>query len=303
MQATHKQGRFLTLCGFIAMVLVWGSFPVAVKIGVQHAPPFLLSATRFLLAFLVMACVAFFQRKRVRISWKQHLQVLILSTLMVGIPASIFFASAPYAPVGVLTVMWSTTPLFTALFTAQEPGEVRGWRLLVSLLMGLLGVLIVLLGHIPFLPGTTLFASGGAALLGELAVLASTAVYGLGLRAAKQSSPEMPVVVLTTWQLFYSGLFLLLLSLIFEPDQGIPLNPTTLGVLLYLVIFCSCITFLLTFWLIRRLGAIRTAYSDFLIPGVTLILSSLLLGEDLSLAKIVGLGLVILGVLLVIKKE
>ena len=38
-------------------------------------------------------------------------------------------------------------------------------------------------------------------------------------------------------------------------------------------------------------------------PGVTLILSSLLLGEDLSLAKIVGLGLVILGVLLVIKKE
>src|SRR5260370_286654 len=116
--------------------------------------------------------------------------------------------------------MWSTTPLFTALFTLRESGEVRGWRLAVSLVVGLLGVLIVLLGRLPFLPGTTLFVSGGATLVGELAVLGSTVVYGLGLRAAKRSSPEMPVVVLTTWQLFYSGLFLLLLSQIFEHGQG-----------------------------------------------------------------------------------
>ncbi len=300
MQATGRQTRFITLLGFGATVLIWGSFPVAAKFGVEHAPPLLLSAVRFLLAFVVMVGIAVSQRKSLRLSWREHGQVLVISTLMVGIPGSIFFAAAPYAPVGVLTIMWSTTPLFTALFTARETGEVRGWRLLVSLGIGLLGVLIVLLGRLPFLPGATLFASSEPALVGELAVLASSVIYGLGMRAAKR--PQMPVLVLTTWQILYSGLFMLAMSQIFERGQTLPLDPTTLGALLYLVIFCSCATFLLTFWLIRRLGAIRTAYIDFLTPGVTLILSFFLLNEDLSLAKVAGLVLVILGVVLVIKK-
>lgn len=47
----------------------------------------------------------------------------------------------------------------------------------------------------------------------------------------------------------------------------------------------------------------KRAYIDFITPEVTLILSFFLLGEDLSLARIAGLILVILGVLLVIKKE
>lgn len=96
MEVTHKQDRALTLVGFSGLVLVWGSFPVAAKLGVEHAPPLLLSATRFLLAFVVMAGVAMVQRKRLRIPWSHHLQVFVISTLMVGIPGSIFFAATPY---------------------------------------------------------------------------------------------------------------------------------------------------------------------------------------------------------------
>lgn len=299
MQAVYKQARLVTISGFIALILVWGSFPVAVRIGVEHAPPLLLSGVRFVLAFVIMIGVALFQRKRLCLPWRQHLQIFSISMLMVGIPGSVFFSAALYAPVSILTVMWSTAPLFTALFTARETGEVRGWRLPVSLCVGLLGVLIVLLGRLPFMPGTTLFAASGATLIGELAVLGSGVIYGLGIRAAKHGNPDIPLVVLTTWQLFYSGLFMLAMSQIFERGQGLPLDPTTLGALLYLVIFCSCITFLLTFWLIRRIGAIRTAYADFITPGVTLILSYFLLSEDLALAKVGGLALVILGVILV----
>lgn len=299
MQATRKQARLSTALGFLAMILLWGSFPVAAKFGVEHAPPLLLSGMRFMLAFGIMACVALFQRKSLHVPWRHHLQILMLSILMVGIPGSIFFSAAPYAPVGVLTVMWSTTPLFTALFTARETNEVHGWRLPLSLGIGLLGALVVLLGRLPFGPAAALFSSSGPALVGELAVLGSSVIYGFGIRVAKHSSPEMPVVVLTTWQLFYSGLFMLTMSQIFEYGQSFPSDTVTLGALLYLAIFCSCLTFLLTFWLIRRLGAIRTAYADFITPGVTLVLSYFLLGEELSLAKVAGLALVILGVILV----
>lgn len=303
METAQPKISLIVLFNYVAMVLIWGSFPVAARIGVEHAPPLLLSGVRFSIAFCIMAPLALIQRKKLRITRQQHLQVLLISLLMVGIPSSIFFAGTLYAPVSILTIMWSTTPIFTALFTLRDAGEVRGWRLVASLSIGLFGVLIVLLGHIPFLPGSNgsdrLFASGGTALLAELAVLGSTIIYGLGIRMAKHSSPEISVTVLTTWQVFYCGVFLLVASLVFE--RGYVFHPTltTFGALFYLAIFCSCISFFLTFWLIRRIGAIRTAYGDFIIPGVTLILSYLLLGESLTFAKIVGLALVILGVILV----
>jgi drug/metabolite transporter (DMT)-like permease len=303
MKTTRRNFSLLILFNYVAMVLIWGSFPVAARIGVEHAPPLLLSGVRFSIAFVIMAPLALIQRKKLLITRQQHLQVLLISLLMVAIPSSIFFVSTLYAPVSMLTIMWSTTPIFTAIFTVRDAGEVHGWKLVGSLALGILGVLIVLVGRIPFLPGTTtgsqLFASSGPALIAELAVLGSSIIYGLGIRKAKHSSPEFPVMVLTTWQLFYCGVFLLALTLVFE--RGYTFHPTltTFSVLFYLAVFCSCISFFLTFWLIRRIGAIRTAYADFIIPGVTLVLSYFLLGESLTFTKIVGLALVILGVILV----
>jgi drug/metabolite transporter (DMT)-like permease len=291
------------------MVLLWGSFPVAAKIGVEHAPPLLISGLRFSIAFLIMVPIAYWQTKKgiVRkgglwISRQQHLRVLVISLLMVGIPGCIFFAATPFAPVSVLTIMWSTTPIFTALFAMRDSGEVHGWKVLISLTIGLVGVLTVLLGRLPFIAGTNggaLFAGGGLAVLSELAVLASASIYGLGIRAARQHSPDIPVIVFTMWQIFYCALFLLAMSLIFERGEAFQATWTTLGAILYLAIFCSCITFFLTFWLIRRIGAIRTAYGDYMIPGVTLILSYLLVGESLTIAKVMGLGLVIMSVVIV----
>jgi drug/metabolite transporter (DMT)-like permease len=300
----QRDPRFVSLLGFVVMVLLWGSFPVVAKIGVAYVPPLLLSGARFCLAFCILAGIAIAQRKTLAMTRRQHFQVFMISLLMVGIPSSIFFAAAPYAPAGVLTLMWSTTPIFTSLFSIGVTGEARGWRLLCSLCLGTLGILIVLLGHVPFWPGVgaqegQIFASSGAALAGELAVLGSSVVYGLGMRTARTNSPDVPVLVLTCWQLLYSGLFIALMGLLFE--RGYPFSPNwiALGTLLYLAIFCSCISFFLTFWLIRRIGAIRTAYSDFVIPAVTLVLSYLFLGESLTLAKVGGMLLVMVSILLV----
>lgn len=300
MEVSQRKGTLVIILNYVIMVLIWGSFPVAAKIGVQHAPPLLLSGMRFSIAFMLMAGVILAQGKKLRMTAGEHWRVFLIALFMVGIPSSIFFAATPYAPVGVLTIMWSTTPIFTALFAMRDVGEVRGWKLLLSLLVGLSGVVTVLLDRLPFLPGSGLnFASNGTALIWEIAVLASASIYGFGIRMAKRSGPDVPIMVMTTWQLFYCGVFLLAMSSLFE--RGYPFAPAaiTWGALLYLAIFCSCISFFLTFWLIRRIGAIRTAYSDFVIPGITLILSYLFVGESLTLAKVFGLGLVILAVVLV----
>lgn len=297
----RHNARFITLLGLIAMVLIWGSFPIAAKLGAQSVPPLFLSSVRFLLASVLMMALLWTQRQKMRLTLRQHLQIVLIALLMIGIPSSIFFAAVPYAPAGTLTVMWAPTPIFTALFTMGSSDEVRGWRLSVSLLIGALGVLLVMLGYIPFWPGAPSLLAGGSnvALIAELAVFASSAVYGLGMRVTKRYNLSVPVTVLTTWQMCYSGIFMALMGLLFERDYAFHPTWLTLGSVLYLAVFCSCIGFFLLFWLIRRIGAIRTSYTDFVIPGVTLVLSALFLNESMTVAKIIGFALVMLGCVLV----
>src|ERR1700726_673647 len=89
MVKTQRDPRLVSLLGFVTMVLIWGSFPVVAKIGVAYAPPLLLSGMRFCIAFCVMAAIAIAQRKRLAMTRKQHVQVFMISLLMVSIPSSI----------------------------------------------------------------------------------------------------------------------------------------------------------------------------------------------------------------------
>ena len=130
--SNQRSSRVATLLGFIAMVLIWGSFPVVVKIGIANVPPLLFSAIRFCIAFCVMAVIAVGQRKNLRIRFKEHLQISLVSLFMVGIPSCIFFVSALYAPVSVLTLMWATAPIFTALFNMRGKGEIDSYRTIGS---------------------------------------------------------------------------------------------------------------------------------------------------------------------------
>src|SRR5260370_8405704 len=106
MQLTQRKNGLIVVINYVLMVLIWGSFPVAAKIGVQHAPPLLLSGMRFTLAFLIMAPFAYVQSKKLWITWRQHGRVLLISLLMVGIPGSIFFAATPHPPLSRPTLIY-----------------------------------------------------------------------------------------------------------------------------------------------------------------------------------------------------
>ncbi|HTK05619.1 MAG TPA: DMT family transporter [Ktedonobacteraceae bacterium] len=296
--------RLITLIVFIVYVVVWGYFPIVVKIGTQHTPPLLFAGTRFLLASGVLAVVVWIGRGKLRLTSEQHWRIFLSALVLVGIPASIYFLAAPYVQASVIILMWAPTPIFTTLFMmGSASGEARGWRLIVSLVAGLAGVFIVLMGGIPFLPGmgndTFHFASGGITLLSELAVLGSSVIYGLGMRLTKSiNSSNIPLLTFTTWQLFYSGVSMTVLSLIVEHNFSIQLSWVTLWSFLFIVLIVTCMGYFLTFWLMRRIGAIRTAYVDFLSPGVTIVLSYFLLNESLTPAKVAGFLLVVLGCML-----
>lgn len=281
-----------TMLGFGLMTLIWGSFSIAVKVGVSGVPPFLLAGTRFCLAGTLLFALLLLRRERLFLPRQRFPGVLLLALLIIGIPSACFFWASQYAPAGTLSTIWATSPIFTALVSIRARNEARGWRVALSMVIGLLGVIFVFIDK--------LGVGEGQALAAEGAVLCAAAFYGLAMRVAK-STADLPLLPLTAWELLLGGLILSTASLLFERGQPVQWTALNVSILLYLAIMAGCVTFGLTFWLIKRIGAIRTSYNSFLVPGIALVLANLLLGEPITLPKVAGMALVVGGLALVVR--
>lgn len=285
-----------SIAGCVILVLAWGLFPVAVKVGTGSIPPFLLAGVRFALASAVLMGAAVATRQPLRLDRHEARRMVLLALAVIVAPSACFFWAIQYAPAGVLATLWGTSPLFTALFmfrSSDSGNEARGWGAWLGLVAGFAGAVVIFYG------GAGKVGTGALTPVAEGVMLLGTAVYGWSLRGAKRSAGEIPLLPMTAWQLGIGGVGLLALSALFERGMSVRLTPLNLGILAYLALGCGCLTFGLTFWLIRRIGAVRTAFTAFLEPGVTLVLAALLLGEPITLAKVGGMGLVVIGLIFV----
>lgn len=281
--------------GFALMTLIWGSFSIAVKIGVASIPPFLLAGTRFFLAALLLFAFIAIRREKLLLPRRSFPGIVLLSVLIIGIPSGCFFWAAQYGAAGTLSTIWATSPIFTAVISRGGKGEARGWRVGLSLAIGLLGVALVFIDQLNL--------GSGMALAAEGAVLCAAAFYGVAMRVARDVGNDLPVLSLTAWELLLGGLLLSSASLLFERGQPVHWTLLNVGVLLYLAVMAGCVTFGLTFWLIQRIGAIRTTYNSFLVPGIALVLANLLLGEPITLPKLAGMALVVGGLAVIARSS
>jgi drug/metabolite transporter (DMT)-like permease len=294
-EATRPRSSVWTLqaaIGFGLMTLIWGSFSIAVKVGVNGVPPFLLAGIRFCLAGALLFALLLIRRERLLLPRQRLPGIVLLALLIIGIPSACFFWASQYAPAGTLSTIWATSPIFTALVSIHARNEVRGWRVVLSLAVGLVGVALVFIDKLD--------VGDGQALAAEGAVLCAAAFFGIAMRIAKNTA-DLPLLPLTAWELLLGGIILSIASLLFEYGQPVQWTAVNVSILLYLAIFASCVTYWLTFWLIQRIGAIRTSYNSFLVPGIALVLANLLLGEPITLPKLAGMALVVGGLALVVR--
>lgn len=291
-QRTPPVWTIQTALGFGLMTLIWGSFSIAVKLGVGGVPPFLLAGARFCLAGALLFALLLLRRERPLLPRRRLPGVLLLAVLIIGIPSACFFWASQYGPAGTLSTIWATSPIFTALVNIRARNEARGWRVALSMVIGLLGVTLVFIDKLE--------VGDGRALVAEGAVLCAAAFYGVAMRVAKNTA-DLPLLPLTAWELLLGGIILSSASLLFERGQPVHWTALNVSILLYLAIMAGCVTFGLTFWLIQRIGAIRTSYNSFLVPGIALALAYLLLDEPITLPKLAGMALVVGGLALVVK--
>nr|MBF6590811.1 EamA family transporter [Ktedonobacterales bacterium] len=161
------------IAAFATVYVIWGSTYLAIRYAIETMPPFLMAATRFLVAGVVLYVVVRLRgaARPNRFHWRSALIVGVL--LLASGNGGVVWAER-VLPSSIAALLVAMVPVWMALLDWLRPGGARPRALVfVGLALGFVGV-----GLLVFQDGT---ATGGAInLVGAGAVLVASLSWAAG---------------------------------------------------------------------------------------------------------------------------
>lgn len=277
------------------VVLLWAGFSLSGRYAALAAGPRLtpwdLAALRFAVT-LPVGLAAYAIGPARGLPWRRTAVVAIVAGLCFPLPAYLGFGFAPVAHSAV--ILSGALPFLVAIGLALIGAERFGRAKLASLVVLLLG--IVLLGAAAFIGGHR-----PGAWRGDLLFLAAAIAWAAFTILARRWA-------LTPWQVVgtcgvWAGLFYLPVWAVALPSH---LGQVPLGAVLFQMLvqglLVTVVSVLLYTRAIALLGPARVSLVTALVPGLAGLLAMPLLGEEIGLLDLAGLGLVSAAVALGVRR-
>ncbi|TQF74907.1 EamA family transporter [Rhodococcus spelaei] len=277
----------------LTVALLWGLNFLAIRIGLDHFPPFFFAALRFLV--IAIPVVLFVPRPNVPIRW------LLLYGVGFGVLqfAFLFWAMNTGMPTGLASLVLQSSAPFTVLLGAALLGERVSRRQALGILVAMAGMATI--------GWDRLHTAGNAstALLPVLLTLLGGLGWALGNIGSRQARPDNPMR-LTLWMAVIPPLPMLVVSAVVEgPTAGVHALRDSLSVngwpalaaLAYIAVLATVVGSGLWTYLMSRHPAGVVAPFSLLVPIVGIAAAWLVLGERPSALSLVGAAVVVVGCL------
>ncbi|QIZ09305.1 DMT family transporter [Priestia megaterium] len=281
----------------IASVALWGTTIPPTKWALESIPPFTLSFLRLFVACLVLFPLAqykssLFGQKR-NIPWKR---LWSLSFTGVGGTLILGYWGIELTSGLHVSILGATMPIFTLLLGVFYLKESISKTEIVSLLLGLLGVLIISIQS---------DIDRGSSILGDILILFSCLLWAIYMAQLKRPKGELhlPIAWFTALTLFLGSLMMFPLAIVEIWVIGWPtLTWKVVGSVLYL----SLLPTTLAYWLwnkgLTHISMARASVILYTIPIIEIISCVILLDEMITWRLLIGGCLVLGGVVLIEKK-
>ncbi|MGP3533974.1 DMT family transporter [Microbacterium sp. RD1] len=279
---------------FGALVLVWGSSFLLIKIALQGLAPAEVAFIRAALGAATLVVVLLATRRRLPRDGRLWFHMSVVALTQCAIPFTLTSIVGQLIPSSLSAIYNAVTPTLTLVLTPVLLRNERLTRLqVVGILVGVVGVAVLLApwryaGEIPL----------GETLPAQLGMLASAGVYAFGLvylRRFVAATPYDPVT-LSTMQVL-----LAVVPLAAIVPFALPLRMALSWEVVCAMLILGCLgTGFAYVWntgIIRRWGASRAATVTYLMPIVGVILGIVLLGETIHWYEPVGGAIILAGVL------
>jgi drug/metabolite transporter (DMT)-like permease len=283
---------------YIATILIWGSTWLAIKFQLGAIDPMVSVIYRFGLATLLLVLYCRLLKLRMRFSFQEHFFMALLGILLFAFNYWLVYLSEVYVASGLAAVIMSSIVILNIFNGALFIGVPIRRAMLLGGLVGMAGIGLI------FWPEIASFSLTDKGIKGLLFGFASACLASLGnITSARNQKHGLPVMQTNAYAMGYGTLFLLITCLFMGKPFTFDYSVGYIGSLVYLAVFGSILAFGFFLTLVGRIGPDKAGYVSLLIPVVALVISTLFEGYRWTPQAFAGLGLVLIGNYIIVKKS
>jgi len=289
--------RWLIILAFACVYIIWGSSYLGISIAIETIPPFIMTATRFTLAGLLLIGWARLRGapSPTRSNWRSALIAgFILFLINNGL---IVYAEILHVPTGVIALIIGITPMWVVLINMLRGGGKPNGLTLAGLALGTFGIVLLV-----NLNGA--LASGASEAFGALVVIIASLSWAVGSLYARGADLPQNAVQSTGMQLLCGGLCQIILVILTRDYANFnvsTIDPASVLAMLYLVFFASIIGFTAFTWLMRVTSPALVATYAYVNPVIAVILGMMFRSETLTSRTLIA-GVFIIAAVVVITR-
>jgi drug/metabolite transporter (DMT)-like permease len=274
--------------------LIWGSTFLATGVAVAAIPPFLMLATRFLLAGGALFVVGLLHARRsptwVRPTWQQWRAATVTGMVLLVGGTGLISASQVHLGSGIAALLTATVPLWMALVARLRFGDQLSWRAWVGLVVGLVGV------------GGLVDPSSGQ-LWPMLMVIAGAISWAVGTLRSRTAEVHTAPLVASAMEMLGAGAGFLVVGVLTGEHVGFVLADVDRGAVwafVYLVTAGSIVAFTAYRWLMDNVSTVLLGSHGYINPTVAVFFGWALAGEAITSRTLVGGAVVLVSVVLLV---
>ncbi|MFT3876515.1 MAG: DMT family transporter [Propioniciclava sp.] len=272
---------------YALMVTIWGSSFFFTSLALRSFNPLLLVELRLILAGAVLGLFVMMARRSLPRTWVMWWHFIVLGAIGIALPLSLLTWAQVWVPSSMAIVLSSTTPVFVFLISAVILKKER-FRLTKMLGISLCFGGVVLLT----------FDGGGfeGSVIWPIVVVVASAIYAIANVYVRVFVSHVDPMVVAFLQMSFGALWMIPVTTLTGSWVIDAVGPISVVALLELGILGSGFAYVLFFFFIRTWGSTATSLNTYLQPVVGVLLGVAVLGERMSSASWVALGVIVLGI-------
>ncbi len=297
--STRRPATSSIIAAFAAVYVIWGSTYLAIRVGVETLPPFMLASTRFLVAGLTLYAWARL-RGASGASFRQWVNAAVVGVLLLAAGNGSVVWAEQTVDSSTTALLVATVPLWMVLMEWVRPGGTwPGTIVALGIALGFCGVAILAY------PSTS-HSAKHVDVLGAIALIGAAMFWAAGSIYSRHADLPRSPWLSTSMQMLSGGAALFLMSQ--YQGEWRTFDPTAVPMrawlsLAYLIVFGSLVAFTAYVWLLRVSTPARVSTYAYVNPAVAVLLGWAILSERVSTRTFIAMTFIIGAVILITTKR
>ncbi len=295
MSGSQRQFRLNVILAFAMVYILWGSTYLAIGVAVDHVPPPMMGASRFITAGLLMLGWRKLSGKSIAISGVELFRLTIIGTLLLVTSNVVLGWAEQMIPTGLAALLIAITPLwFLLLERFSHKGERFSMRAVVGISLGMAGVAVLMW------PKLRLgLALGHREILGMSLVLGASFSWATGSVLSKRWHVSVDPYGASGWEMLMAGIVNLLVGTALGEPWRTHWDHDAILAIAYLIIAGSLVGFTAYVWLLKNVATSKVATYAYVNPIVAVFLGWLIRHEIFDQWMFAGSVIIVASVILV----